>query len=130
MSRNATRKPTDRKTWNAHFPDTCHECKEPIKRGNPVTWLSAKIAHESCAHQHWLKTRVASPAAARAARHRLARKQGRDKATAAQVRKATAEAARNREAILAGDTFRAGGVPEAPTAPSRRSKPRRGKAAQ
>ncbi|MFD4355818.1 hypothetical protein ACFWPX_24930 [Nocardia sp. NPDC058518] len=124
MSPNAQRKP-DRRTWLAKFPDTCAECKEPIKRRQPVTWLSAKIAHESCAHTVWLKTRAASPAAARAARHRMARKQGHRKATAAQVRAAAAEAERNRDAILRGDTFRAGGLPEAPSGPSRRSKARK-----
>lgn len=120
MSANAQRKP-DRRTWLAKFPDTCAECKEPIKRRQPVAWLAAKIVHESCANTVWLRTRAASPAAARAARHRMARRQGKSKATAAQVRAVTAEAGRNRDAILAGEPCRAG-QPEARTAPSRRSK--------
>ena len=106
----------------AKYPDTCAECCEPIKRRTPVVWLAGKIVHQSCGDLHAKRTRAADPAAARAARHRLARKQGRSKATAAQVRAATAEAQRNRDAILRGDTFRAGGHPEAPSAPSRRRK--------
>ena len=115
----ADRKP-DRAPWQAKYPDTCSECKEPIKRRTPVVWLAGNIVHQSCGHLHALRSRAANPAAARAARHRLARKQGKSKATAAQVRAAAAEAQRNRDAILRGDTFRAGGHPEAPTSPRRR----------
>ncbi|MFC4127401.1 hypothetical protein [Nocardia rhizosphaerae] len=120
MKRDTTRKPA-RGPWLARWDDRCRHCNEPIKAQSPVEWSRGRILHKACADAVHLTTRIADPAAARAAAHRKARKQGR-RANQAEVRAAVAEATRNRDAILRGATFRAGSNPEAPTAPRRRAK--------
>lgn len=99
--------------WQARWKDRCGICRETIEPKTVVEWSAGKIAHKTCVDQGRLQNREANPTAARNARHRLARKQGR-RATAREVRDAVEVATRNRDAILRGDTYRAGGVPEAP----------------
>lgn len=109
-------------TWNARWKDTCASCRETIEPKTPVEWIAGKIAHKACADAKRLHNREANTTAARNGAHRKARRQGKGKATAREVRAAVELAARNRAAILRGDTYRAGGVPEAPGA-TRRTPP-------
>lgn len=107
------------RAWDARFKDTCNKCYEPIAPRTPVDWLAGKIVHQKCARKHKLAAPAANTEAARANAHRKARRAGRGKATAREVVAAVEIAKRNRDAILRGDTYRAGGVPEAPGATRR-----------
>ena len=102
--------------WIARWKDKCNQCSEPIEPKTPVEWMTGRIVHKACADAKRLTNREANPTAARNNAHRRARRAGKGKATAREVRAAVELATRNRDAILRGDTYRAGGVPEAPGA--------------